>query len=142
MLQIFDILGLKDLDIKSAQGIEIALNDGRTVFDFSGGLGMLGLGHNHPQINAAKCLCHELRIIDCLKIAPLKTFEPLRMARLKRMMTAAAECGSIFHLWWHPHSFEAHTEANLDILDRLFRHYHTLRDRFGMRSRTMAEAAA
>ncbi len=72
MLQIFDILGLKDLDIKSAQGIEIALNDGRTVLDFSGGLGVLGLGHNHPRIIAAERLCHELKIIDCIKIAPHK----------------------------------------------------------------------
>jgi acetylornithine/succinyldiaminopimelate/putrescine aminotransferase len=72
MLQIFDILGLKDLDIKSAQGIEVNLHDGRTVLDFSGGLGVLGLGHNHPRIIAAERRCHELKIIDCIKIAPHK----------------------------------------------------------------------
>jgi acetylornithine/succinyldiaminopimelate/putrescine aminotransferase len=72
MLQIFDILGLKDLDIKSAQGAEVVLNDGRTVLDFSGGLGVLGLGHNHPRIIAAERRCHDLKIIDCIKIAPHK----------------------------------------------------------------------
>ena len=74
--------------------------------------------------------------------APLKALEPLRLARLKRMMTAAAESGSVFHLWWHPHNFGRDTEANLDVLDCLLRHYRTLGDRFGMRSQTMAEAAA
>ena len=73
--------------------------------------------------------------------APLKTFEPLRLSRLKRQMTAAAAAGRIFHLWWHPHNFGADTEANLYFLDRLLDHYRRLRDSFGMRSETMAEAA-
>ena len=72
MLQIFDILGLKDLDIKGAEGSEIWLNDGRTLLDFSGGLGVLGLGHNHPRIIAAERKCHDQKIIDCIKIAPHK----------------------------------------------------------------------
>ncbi|NWH09395.1 MAG: aspartate aminotransferase family protein [Alphaproteobacteria bacterium] len=72
MLQLFDILGLKDLDIKGAQGAEIWLNDGRTLLDFSGGLGVLGLGHNHPRIIEAERKCHERKIIDCIKIAPHK----------------------------------------------------------------------
>ena len=72
MLQIFDILGLKDMDIKGAQGVEIWLNDGRTLLDFSAGLGVLGLGHNHPRIIEAERKCHERKIIDCIKIAPHK----------------------------------------------------------------------
>lgn len=72
MLQLFDILGLKDMDIKGAEGAEIWLNDGRTLLDFSGGLGVLGLGHNHPRIVAAERLCHERRVVDCIKIAPHK----------------------------------------------------------------------
>ncbi|WP_061932681.1 aspartate aminotransferase family protein [Aureimonas sp. AU22] len=72
MLQLFDILGLKDLDIRGAQGTEIWLNDGRTLLDFSGGLGVLGLGHNHPRIIAAERRCHELKVIDCIKLAPHK----------------------------------------------------------------------
>lgn len=72
MLQIFDILGLKDMDIRGAQGLEIWLNDGRTLLDFSGGLGVLGLGHNHPRIIEAERKCHERKIIDCIKLAPHK----------------------------------------------------------------------
>lgn len=72
MLQIFDILGLKDMDIKGAEGVEIWLNDGRTLLDFSAGLGVVGLGHNHPRIIEAERKCHERKIIDCIKIAPHK----------------------------------------------------------------------
>lgn len=72
MLQIFDILGLKDMDIKGAEGVEIWLNDGRTLLDFSAGLGVVGLGHNHPRIIEAERKCHERRIIDCIKLAPHK----------------------------------------------------------------------
>ena len=72
MLQIFEILGLDDMDIKGAQGVEIWLNDGRTLLDFSAGLGVVGLGHNHPRIIAAERKCHDRKIIDCIKIAPHK----------------------------------------------------------------------
>ena len=72
MLQIFDILGLGELDIESAQGVEIALADGRKVLDFSGGFGVLGLGHNHPRILAAERRCHDELVLDCIKIAPHK----------------------------------------------------------------------
>lgn len=72
MLQIFDILGLKDIDIRGAEGLEIWLNDGRTLLDFSAGLGVVGLGHNHPRIIEAERKCHERKVIDCIKIAPHK----------------------------------------------------------------------
>lgn len=72
MLQIFDVLGLKDMDIKGAEGSEIWLNDGRTLLDFTGGLGVLGLGHNHPRIVAAERKCHDQKVIDCIKVAPHK----------------------------------------------------------------------
>ena len=72
MLQLFDILGLKDMDMKGAQGVEIWLNDGRTLLDFSAGLGVLGLGHNHPRIIEAERKCHERKTVDCIKIAPHK----------------------------------------------------------------------
>ncbi|WP_146258194.1 aspartate aminotransferase family protein [Sinorhizobium medicae] len=72
MLQIFDILGLKEMDIKGAEGVEIWLNDGRTLLDFSAGLGVVGLGHNHKRIIEAERKCHERKVIDCIKIAPHK----------------------------------------------------------------------
>jgi hypothetical protein len=73
--------------------------------------------------------------------APLKALEPLRLTRMKRQMSAAASAGGIYHLWWHPHNFGEHTEANLHFLGQLLDHYHRLRDSVGMRTETMAEAA-
>jgi hypothetical protein len=75
-------------------------------------------------------------------MSSLSALEPLRLARLKRMMTTAARTGSIFHLWWHPHNFGHDTEANLRFLGQLLDHYRALSDRFGMPSCTMAEAVA
>ncbi|MDG5747607.1 aspartate aminotransferase family protein [Qipengyuania sp. XHP0207] len=72
LLQVYDILGLKDMDVRSAQGLCLNLADGRTILDFSGGFGVLGLGHNHPRILAAEKRCHEEKLLDCIKIAPHK----------------------------------------------------------------------
>ena len=72
LLQVFEILGLDDMDIKGAQGIEIWLKDGRTLLDFSAGIGVLGLGHNHPRVIEAERKCHEVKAIDCLRVGPHK----------------------------------------------------------------------
>jgi acetylornithine/succinyldiaminopimelate/putrescine aminotransferase len=70
LLQIYKILGLDNLDVRGAQGIEIWLKDGRTLLDFSAGMGIVGLGHNHPRILAAERRCHEEKVLDCIKVAP------------------------------------------------------------------------
>jgi acetylornithine/succinyldiaminopimelate/putrescine aminotransferase len=72
LLQVFRILGLDELDIKGAQGIEIWLGDGRTLLDFTGGIGVLGLGHNHPRVIQAERKCHEAKVIDCIRVVPHK----------------------------------------------------------------------
>lgn len=72
MLQVFRVLGLDEMDIVSAEGIEIRLRDGRTLLDFSAGLGVAALGHNHPRILEAERKCHERKVIDCIKLAPHK----------------------------------------------------------------------
>ena len=64
---IYKILGFSDMDIESAQGLEIRLKSGRTILDFTAGIGVLGLGHNHPQIIEAEKRCHELSLIDVQK---------------------------------------------------------------------------
>ena len=40
--------------VDRAEGIRITLRDGREVLDFSGGVGVLNHGHNHPRIIAAR----------------------------------------------------------------------------------------
>ncbi|HUD93446.1 aspartate aminotransferase family protein [Sphingobium sp.] len=72
LLQIYAILGLDMLDVRSAEGTTLHLADGRRVLDFSTGMGAAGLGHNHPRILAAERLCHERRLLDITKLSPHK----------------------------------------------------------------------
>jgi hypothetical protein len=65
----------------------------------------------------------------------------LRLRRICRFLDAAAGTNRIFHLWWHPHNFGAHTEENLAFLKTILKHYCELRDRHGMQSLGMAKAA-
>ena len=39
---------------KSAKGVHIYTNKGKKILDFTGGLGVLGLGHNHQRILDAR----------------------------------------------------------------------------------------
>lgn len=61
--------------------------------------------------------------------------------RLKREMAYAAQTGRFYHLWWHPHNFGVHTEANLQMLERLLAHYRELDGQYGWPSMNMAELA-
>ncbi|MGH9896178.1 MAG: aspartate aminotransferase family protein, partial [bacterium] len=70
LLKAYSLLGFSRMDVESAEGVEIRLRDGRTALDFSASIGVLGLGHNHPRIIAAERLCHEMKLIDALKVAP------------------------------------------------------------------------
>ena len=70
------------------------------------------------------------------RLAPL---HPLHLATIKRGMTAAAEQGKGYHLWWHPHNFGRELEANLQGLAQILGHFRALRDRFGMVSCAMAD---
>jgi acetylornithine/succinyldiaminopimelate/putrescine aminotransferase len=72
LLQIFKIIGTSEMDIQGAQGVEIRLNDGRRVLDFSGGIGVVGVGHNHPRIIKAEERCHKELLIDSIRMAPHK----------------------------------------------------------------------
>lgn len=70
------------------------------------------------------------------RLAPL---HPLHIGTIKRGMTAAAELGKGYHLWWHPHNFGRELEANLQGLAQILGHFRALRDRFGMQSCAMAD---
>lgn len=73
---------------------------------------------------------------------PLRPLEGLKLWRLKRHMRHAAKHGEVCHIWWHPHNVGVRTEAHLLQLEDIFSYYETLRDRYGMRSLNMREAAA
>jgi len=72
LLNIYKYLGTAELDIKSAEGLEILLNNGNIILDFTSALGVAGLGHNHPRILDAEKICHDEKIIDAIKVAPHK----------------------------------------------------------------------
>lgn len=70
LLGIYEILGVADMDIASAEGVEIKLKDGRTILDFTSAIGILNLGHNHPKILAAEAKCQNLKLVNAIKIGP------------------------------------------------------------------------
>lgn len=70
LLQAFQILGYADMDIEGAEGVVIRLRDGREILDFSGGIGICGVGHNHPRVLAAERKCQERKVIDLMRVAP------------------------------------------------------------------------
>jgi peptidoglycan/xylan/chitin deacetylase (PgdA/CDA1 family) len=67
--------------------------------------------------------------------------EPLRLKRITRCMSVAAATNSLCHIWWHPHNFGVNLAKNIEVLESVLMHFVHLRDRFGMRSQTMFEAA-
>lgn len=71
----------------------------------------------------------------------LDLLEPMRLARIKEVMTAAARNDGVFHLWSHPHNFGMHKERNLAFLEELLQHFAHLQEKYGMRSMSMAEFA-
>lgn len=73
--------------------------------------------------------------------APLAFLEKWKVRRIKRQMLQAARKGETYHLWWHPHNLGTHTEELFAQLEEIFSWYEVLRDRYGMRSLNMREAA-
>lgn len=72
---------------------------------------------------------------------PMAFLEPLKMLRIKTQMRHAAKKGLTFHLWWHPHNIGVETQRHLDQLEEIFRYYEMLKEKYGMESRNMKEAA-
>lgn len=71
----------------------------------------------------------------------LARWERRRIQRIVEGLETAARQKAVFHLWWHPHNFGRHAEENLGTLREILRHFVRLRDRSGLRSLTMGEAA-
>jgi peptidoglycan/xylan/chitin deacetylase (PgdA/CDA1 family) len=72
----------------------------------------------------------------------LRFLDWIRLLRIRRAMRNAAKKNEIFHIWWHPHNFGVDTDENLAFLSRVLEEYEELRERYGMKSMTMAELAA
>ena len=72
---------------------------------------------------------------------PLYFLEKQKIRRIKRQMYHAAKNGLTFHLWWHPHNVGIRTEEHMKQLDEIFRYYQLMKERYGMESLNMREAA-
>jgi hypothetical protein len=56
-------------------------------------------------------------------------------------MLHAAMNGLTFHLWWHPHNVGVHTDLHMQQLEEILSYYDELKEKYGMRSLNMQEAA-
>lgn len=72
---------------------------------------------------------------------PLKFLEGLKLRRIKKQMRHAAKHDLTFHLWWHPHNVGVMTDVHLAQLEEIFRYYAQLKEKYGMQSLNMREAA-
>jgi hypothetical protein len=71
----------------------------------------------------------------------LAVFEPLRLARINRLLWDAARARHLIHLWWHPHNFGIHQDENVDFLRRCLQMFAAYRDRREFESLNMLQAA-
>jgi hypothetical protein len=72
----------------------------------------------------------------------LRRLDRLRVSRIKRAMTHAAEHDECFHLWWHPHNFGVNLRENLAVLDAVLDHLDVLRRTKRFESVHMGDLAA
>ncbi|MHB9035033.1 MAG: polysaccharide deacetylase family protein [Armatimonadota bacterium] len=71
----------------------------------------------------------------------LRYLDPMRSWRIRSGLTHAAQEGSIYHLWWHPHNFGADLNENLAFLHKILDHFTQLKESHDMVSLNMGEVA-
>jgi len=71
----------------------------------------------------------------------LRHLEALKVRRIRRELRAAARSKRFYHLWWHPHNFGAQLEENLTNLRAILETFQEMKERYGMQSLSMADAA-
>lgn len=65
----------------------------------------------------------------------------LRLNRILKEMTTAAQKGHVYHLWWHPENFGHAPEACVAELQQIINHFAYLRQAYGMQPANMNELA-
>lgn len=63
----------------------------------------------------------------------------MKLQRIMREMSLAAQLGEVYHLWWHPHNHGHYPGETFIELRKILAHYRHLHDRYGMVSKGMAE---
>jgi peptidoglycan/xylan/chitin deacetylase (PgdA/CDA1 family) len=69
--------------------------------------------------------------------AKLHFFDYLKVRRIKKSMTHAAQNNLGYHLWWHPENFGLNQEMNLKLLVNILDHFRYLSGRYNFESCTM-----
>ena len=67
--------------------------------------------------------------------------EKLKINRIKKEMTRAAQNNKLYHLWWHPHNFGIHIKENLAQCEEILDHLKELKLEYGMESISMGRLA-
>ena len=65
---IFSSLPFGNDTFESAEGVHMHTSSGKKILDFTGGLGVLGLGHNHPDILNARIKYQNEKRVEVHKI--------------------------------------------------------------------------
>jgi peptidoglycan/xylan/chitin deacetylase (PgdA/CDA1 family) len=71
----------------------------------------------------------------------LAVLDGLKFQRITSGIRHAAQHAKIYHLWWHPHNFGTYLDENLAFLRRIFDFVSEMRNQYGMKSLSMAEAS-
>ena len=66
--KILNMLGFDKLEPEYAEGMFIYTKDKRKIYDFTGGISVLNLGHNHPRILAARSKFNESKHMEVWKL--------------------------------------------------------------------------
>lgn len=69
----------------------------------------------------------------------VKSFENLRIKRIKQSIRYAAKSKEIVHIWWHPHNFGVNLKENIEILRKILETFRECRENHGMQSLSMNE---
>ncbi|HEY1959993.1 MAG TPA: hypothetical protein VGH28_30500 [Polyangiaceae bacterium] len=72
----------------------------------------------------------------------LRHLDRVRVGRIRRAMSHAADHDECFHLWWHPHNFGVNLRENMAVLDAILDHFDVLRRKGRLESKHMGDFAA
>lgn len=103
-------------------------------------LPVTGYGGYTPGMENGLCNLVGTRVYRAI-FPRLRFLEGLKLHRIKMQMRHAAKKGLTYHLWWHPHNLGLETPAHLAQLEALFAYYSELKEKYGMESLNMREAA-
>ncbi len=67
--------------------------------------------------------------------------ERRKIGRITEGLRFAAETSSIYHLWWHPHNFSSHLNANLEALEEILIVAKSLQKTSGLQFLSMRQVA-